>query len=105
MRKSCEAAVEGHLIMMKECRPGIQESYLSSKFREHAYSNYNCLLLPYHPIVAAGKNAATLHYVDLDAVIKEDQLVLCDLGTWIQGYASDLTTTFPSNGKFTKPQK
>jgi Xaa-Pro aminopeptidase len=84
MRKCTEAASEGHVLMMKHCKPGILESALSAKFRCHAYENYNMRHLPYGNIVGSGSNAATLHYHELDKVIEPNELVLLDLGTQVQ---------------------
>lgn len=54
----------------------------------------------YDCICASGRNPATLHYVVNDQLIKDDSLVLCDMGGKYQGYCADITVTFPSNGKF-----
>lgn len=56
-------------------------------------------------IVAAGKNATTLHYVDNKSDIQKDDLLLMDVGCYTKHYSSDITRTFPINGKFTKRQK
>ena len=56
-------------------------------------------------IVAAGKNATTLHYVDNNSNIEKDDLLLMDVGCYTKHYSSDITRTFPLNGKFTKRQK
>jgi len=56
-------------------------------------------------IVAAGKNATTLHYVDNKSNIQKDDLLLMDVGCYTKHYSSDITRTFPINGKFTKRQK
>ena len=70
-----------------------------SKFRQancdHAYP----------PIVASGKNACILHYTENNKELKDGELLLIDAGCEINGYASDITRTFPINGKFTAAQK
>jgi len=100
-----KVAVECHLEAMKHCKPGVLESYLLSKFESYARENYNTFLMPYQGIMASGTRSATLHYRLNDKVIGENELILCDCGQAIQGYVSDITTTFPSTGKFTPEQK
>eukprot|EP00826_Nyctotherus_ovalis_P006252 TRINITY_DN1145_c0_g1_i6.p1 TRINITY_DN1145_c0_g1~~TRINITY_DN1145_c0_g1_i6.p1 ORF type:complete len:450 (+),score=159.77 TRINITY_DN1145_c0_g1_i6:361-1710(+) len=105
MRVAAKAGVECHLEAMKHCRPGVLESYVLSKLESYGKENYNTDIQPYLGIVASGMGAATLHYRLNDKLIEENELILCDCGQLIQGYASDITTTFPSNGKFTPEQK
>jgi Xaa-Pro aminopeptidase len=59
----------------------------------------------FNPIVAAGKNAAVLHYEDNDKPIEKGALILCDMGALVKCYASDITRTFPQGGRFTPRQK
>src|SRR5204863_2200061 len=59
----------------------------------------------YNSIVAAGANACVLHYRADAAPVKAGELVLIDAGCELDGYASDITRTFPANGKFTGPQR
>jgi Xaa-Pro aminopeptidase len=59
----------------------------------------------YTSIVASGANACTLHYNANNALIKDGDLLLIDAGCELDGYASDITRTFPANGQFTAPQK
>ena len=59
----------------------------------------------YTSIVAGGANACVLHYVNNDAVLNDGDLLLIDAGCELDGYASDITRTFPVNGKFTGPQR
>jgi Xaa-Pro aminopeptidase len=58
----------------------------------------------YPAIVAGGANACVLHYVDNDQQLKDGELLLIDAGCELDGYASDITRTFPVNGKFSGPQ-
>lgn len=105
MRVAAKAAVECHLEAMKHCKPGVLESYLLSKLESYGRENYNTLLQPYQGIMASGVGSATLHYRLNNKVIGENELILCDCGQLIQGYSSDITTVFPSTGKFTPEQK
>lgn len=105
MRVAAQAAVACHIEAMKHCKPGVLESYVLSKLESYGRENYNTDMQPYHGIMASGVNSATLHYVLNDKLIQENELILCDCGQLIKNYASDITTVFPSNGKFTQEQK
>src|SRR2546430_17493477 len=59
----------------------------------------------YWPIVAGGANACVLHYRDNNARLADGDLLLIDAGCELDGYASDVTRTFPVAGKFSGPQK
>jgi Xaa-Pro aminopeptidase len=59
----------------------------------------------YTSIVGAGSNATVLHYINNDGVLGKDELLLIDAGAEYKGYASDITRTFPINGRFSKPQR
>ena len=59
----------------------------------------------YNSIVASGSNACTLHYVKNNSILKDGDLLLIDAGCELESYASDITRTYPINGKFTSPQK
>jgi Xaa-Pro dipeptidase len=61
--------------------------------------------MAYHPIFASGTSAATLHYVANDAALSGKQNLLVDAGAEWNNYASDITRTFPLNGKFTKESR
>eukprot|EP01041_Mallomonas_annulata_P017795 gene17796-36429_t len=76
------------------------EAELLHEFRQHG-SQYPA----YNSIVAAGANACVLHYRADAAPVRDGELVLIDAGCELHGYASDITRTFPANGKFTGPQR
>ncbi len=103
MQKSADISVQTHLQAMQLTKPGLAEyevaSIFDANFRknnaEHAYT----------PIVAGGKNACILHYINNDQVLNDGDLVLIDAGCEVEGYASDITRTFPVNGKFSKAQR
>ncbi len=59
----------------------------------------------YTPIVASGAHACVLHYVENDGVLADGELLLIDAGCELDGYASDITRTFPVNGRFSSPQR
>ena len=80
MMVAARAAAESHVEVMKACTPGVRESYLVSKLRAYGLEHYNTSFRPYGDIMASGKNAATLHYVDNSKFIQENEIVLCDCG-------------------------
>lgn len=71
----------------------------------HTFLKYGSRDVAYESIVAAGKNACTLHYVGNNAPLKEGELLLIDAGAEHKYYAGDITRTFPINGVFTGPQR
>ncbi|MDD2545415.1 MAG: aminopeptidase P N-terminal domain-containing protein [Burkholderiaceae bacterium] len=76
------------------------DAELLHEFRQHG-SQYPA----YSSIVAAGANACVLHYRADNAPVRDGELVLIDAGCELDGYASDITRTFPANGRFTGPQR
>ena len=104
MRRAAAIASAGHVRAMRACRPGMSEyeleAELSYEFRKRGADGH-----AYSPIVAAGHNGCVLHYVENDKLLAEHTLVLIDAGCEVQGYASDITRTFPVGGKFTGVQR
>ncbi len=104
MKKAIDITIKGVESLMKNSRPGMKEYELE------AYFDFQCKTrgvkdLAFTTIAAAGKNAATLHYVTNDSEIKSNDLILFDLGASWNLYNADITRTFPVNGKFTERQK
>ena len=93
-----------HKRAMQMCAPGMTELQLFSELN-YVYGQHNCLDLAYDPIVAGGKNACVLHYRAGPEVLKDGELVLIDMGQEFECYGSDVTRTFPVNGKFSPEQK
>lgn len=89
--------------LMKNLKPGMYE------YEVRAHYEYQLMLRNSGPsfatIAASGKNAVILHYIDLQNKINDGDMVLCDLGALSNMYASDITRTYPVNGKFTARQK
>ena len=103
MSKAARIAVGAHRRAMKACRPGMREFELEAEFlHEFRRHGAHC---SYLPIVAAGKNACILHYRANGAVLEDGELVLIDAGCEHEMYASDITRTFPVNGRFSEPQR
>ncbi|GAB6196200.1 aminopeptidase P N-terminal domain-containing protein [Lysobacter xanthus] len=103
MQKAADVSVAAHQAAMRAARPGITEYELQAEveyvFRRHA------AVPAYNSIVGAGANACVLHYGANAARSRDGDLVLIDAGAEVQGYAADITRTFPVNGRFTAPQR
>ena len=104
MQKSADIAAEAHVLAMKSTRPGMNESNIEAIIEHHFRMN-GAAGVSYNSIVGGGANATILHYVENNAELKDGDLLLIDAGAHYQGYASDITRTFPVNGKFTKAQR
>ena len=102
--RATEIAVLGHLEAMRRVRPGMREwdlkQLLEDTFRKNG-SRRNA----YGSIVGAGPDGCVLHYPRDDRVIQDGELVLIDAGAELDHYASDVTRTFPANGKFNSEQR
>ena len=94
-----------HVDVMRKIKCGIRESALAAKFKSYCMENYNCKFQPYQCICASGHNPATLHYEVNNDMIPEKSMCLLDMGIAVQGYASDITCSYPSDGRFTEMQK
>ena len=103
MRRSAKVAIEAHERAMRACRPGLNEADITAEL-VHTFIRNHCEP-SYLPIVAGGANACVLHYVSNDADLHDGDLLLIDAGAELDGYASDITRTFPVNGKFSPEQK
>ena len=103
MRKSAKVAVTAHKRAMQMTRPGLFEYEVEAEFI-HEFRRHDARY-SYNPIVATGGNACTLHYVDNAAVLEDGDLLLIDAGCELDYYASDITRTFPVNGRFTPEQR
>jgi Xaa-Pro aminopeptidase len=103
MRKSAKVAVEAHKRAMRITAPGLFEYEVEAEFR-HEFRRKDAWV-SYSPIVAGGKNACILHYVENNAQLKDGELLLIDAGCELDYYASDITRTFPVNGRFSPEQR
>ncbi|HEX6997418.1 MAG TPA: Xaa-Pro aminopeptidase [Gammaproteobacteria bacterium] len=103
MRQAARIAVEAHARAMRACRPGMMEYELEAEY-VHVFRRHGAEC-SYPPIVAAGANACILHYRANDARLRDGDLVLVDAGCEYQMYASDVTCTFPANGRFSAAQR
>jgi Xaa-Pro aminopeptidase len=102
MKQAARIAVAAHKRAMRVCKPGMKEYELEAEFvHEFRREGADC---SYPPIVAGGANACVLHYRANDAELEDGDLILIDAGCEIGMYASDVTCTFPVNGRFSSAQ-
>ncbi len=104
LRKAAKLSAQGHKQMMRSCRPGMTEYQLASVFSHHCQMK-GARELAYPSIVGGGNNACVLHYVENRDELKDGDLVLIDAGCEMDCYASDITRTFPVNGRFSDAQR
>ncbi|KAL7639147.1 UNVERIFIED_CONTAM: hypothetical protein RMT77_010681 [Armadillidium vulgare] len=94
---------------MRQIRPGMKEYQLESIFRHHSYYHGGCRHQAYTSICGAGISSAVLHYGHSGApnsrTIRDGEICLFDMGSEYYCYTSDITCSFPANGKFTDDQK
>ena len=110
MRRAAQISARAHIRAMQRSaamlRAGedVREYHLDAELL-HEFRQHGSQYPAYGSIVAAGANACVLHYRADKAPIRDGELVLIDAGCELDGYASDITRTFPANGRFTGPQR
>jgi Xaa-Pro aminopeptidase len=104
MRRSANIAAAAHQRAMQLTRPDMMEYQIEAEFL-HEFYRHGAQAPAYTSIVAGGANACILHYNANNAKLRDGDLLLIDAGCELDGYASDITRTFPVNGKFSAPQK
>jgi Xaa-Pro aminopeptidase len=104
MQRAADIAAEAHREAMKTARPGMKE-YEIEALIEFIFRRNGAAAPAYTSIVGAGANATVLHYINNDATLGDGDLLLVDAGAEYKGYASDITRTFPVNGRFTEAQR
>lgn len=104
MKRAAAISAEAHRRAMRAARPGMHEYELEAELL-HEFRRRGAQSPAYTSIVAGGANACVLHYVQNDAVLNGGDVVLIDAGCELDGYASDITRTFPVSGKFSGPQR
>jgi len=103
MRRAADISAEAHCRAMQTVQPGQFEYQLEAELM-HTFMAAGSRWPAYPSIVGAGDNACILHYTRNDAEIKDGDLILIDAGCELDYYASDITRTFPANGRFSKEQ-
>jgi Xaa-Pro aminopeptidase len=104
MRRAAAISAEAHRRAMERTRAGWYEYQVEAELA-HEFLRSGAQAVAYSPIVAGGPNACVLHYRDNNRQLQNGELLLIDAGCEYRGYASDITRTFPVNGKFSGPQK
>jgi len=104
MRRAAAISAGAHRRAMRAARPGRAEYEIEAELL-HEFRRHGAQAPAYTPIVASGPRACVLHYVRNDGVLKDGELLLIDAGCELDGYASDLTRTFPVGGRFSGPQR
>lgn len=104
MRQAARISAGAHARAMRAARPGLHEYQLEAELL-YEFRRHGAQAPAYPSIVAAGANACILHYAAGDTVLRDGDLVLIDAGCEYDSYASDITRTFPANGRFTGPQR
>jgi Xaa-Pro aminopeptidase len=104
MQRAADISTQAHRRAMQATRPGLREYEIEAELL-YTFYRQGARAPAYTSIVAGGANACVLHYVDNAAELKSGDLLLIDAGCELDGYASDITRTFPVNGKFSAVQK
>jgi Xaa-Pro aminopeptidase len=104
MLRSATIAGAAHVRAMRAARPGMFEYEIEAELL-YEFTKSGARFPAYTPIVASGANACVLHYSANNAQTRDGDLVLIDAGCEFDSYASDITRTFPINGRFSEPQK
>lgn len=104
LRRAGEISALAHTRAMQVCRPGMFEYQLEGEIH-HEFNRHGARFPSYNTIVGGGENGCILHYTENESELRDGDLVLIDAGCEYQGYAGDITRTFPVNGKFTPAQR
>lgn len=104
MRRAAKISAEAHARAMCFTRPGHFEYQVEAEIN-HCFRMHGSESPAYPSIVAGGPNSCVLHYVENRDLLKDGDLLLIDAGCELDGYASDITRTFPVNGRFSGPQR
>ena len=104
MRRAAAISARAHIRAMKTCKPGMREYQIEAELL-HEFRHSGAQSVAYNSIVASGENSCILHYRAGSTELRSGELCLIDAGCELDGYASDITRTFPVNGKFSGPQR
>ena len=104
LRRAGEISAAGHVQAMRATRPGLREYQLEAEVL-HTFVSRGARQPSYESIVASGANACTLHYCANNDLLCDGDMLLIDAGCELDGYAGDITRSFPINGRFSGPQR
>ncbi|HEY5789175.1 MAG TPA: Xaa-Pro aminopeptidase [Gammaproteobacteria bacterium] len=104
MRHAASASAAAHRRAMRACRPGLSELDLEAELL-HEFAQHGARHAAYPSIVGAGANGCILHYTENSSRLRRGDLVLIDAGAEYDGYAADITRTFPVSGRFSRTQR
>ncbi|MGH8671744.1 MAG: aminopeptidase P N-terminal domain-containing protein [Burkholderiales bacterium] len=104
MRRAASITAGAHRRAMQKTRPGVTEYQIEAELI-HEFRRHGAQAPAYTPIVAGGVNSCVLHYVANNSPLRAGDLLLIDAGCELDGYASDVTRTFPVNGRFSAAQR
>ena len=104
MQHAANIASEAHIQAMQHCKAGMNEYEINAELT-HCFMKHGSRSPAYPSIVAGGKNACILHYTENNATLNNGDLLLIDAGAEYDNYASDITRTFPVNGRFSEEQR
>jgi Xaa-Pro aminopeptidase len=104
MHRAADISAAAHVRTMQTARPGQREYTLEAELL-HGFRAAGAQSVAYGSIVASGPHSCVLHHRAGDRTIRDGELILIDAGCELDGYASDITRTFPANGKFTSQQR
>ena len=104
MQHACDITKKGIERLLKFVKPGVWEYQIEAELA-HEFLMNRSKGFAYTPIIASGKNACVLHYIENNQQCKDGDLILLDVGAEYANYASDLTRCIPVNGRFTARQK
>ncbi|MEN9303916.1 MAG: hypothetical protein RL264_2345 [Bacteroidota bacterium] len=104
MQRACDITEEGFRRLLNFIQPGVWEYEIEAELA-HEFLRNRSKGFAYTPIVASGKNACVLHYIENNQQCKDGELILLDVGAEYANYSSDLTRCIPVNGRYTARQK
>lgn len=104
LRRSATIAADAHVRAMRATHPGMHEYEVEAELL-YEFRKRGAQSPAYASCVAGGANACVLHYERNDALLRDGDLLLIDAGCELDGYASDITRTFPINGRFSRAQR
>ena len=104
MKTAAKVSARAHRRAMQVCKPGMMEYELEAELL-YEFKKGGSSFPAYSPIVGGGANGCILHYIENNSKLNSGDLVLIDAGAEMDGYAADITRTFPVNGKYNDEQK